>query len=41
MPDNRNTEKPTEQQPLDTGDWELAFAAYLGNTSAALNMGFA
>lgn len=40
MPDNRSTEKPSEQQPLDTEDWEIAFAPYKGDTSAALNMGF-
>ena len=40
MPENSNTEKPTEQQPLDTEDWELAFAAYKGYPGAALMMGF-
>ena len=40
MPNNRNTEKPSEQQPLDAEDWELAFVAYEGNSGAALNMGF-
>ena len=40
MSDNPTTKKPTEQPPLDVEDWELAFAAYLGDTNAALNMGF-
>jgi hypothetical protein len=40
MPDNRNTDKPSEQQPLDKEDWEIAFAPYKDDTSAALNMGF-
>src|SRR6185503_18657643 len=40
MPENSNTEKRGEQQPLDIEDWELAFAAYDGHTSAALSMGF-
>jgi hypothetical protein len=40
MPENSNTKKPTEQPPLDAEDWELAFAAYQGNTNAALNMAF-
>ena len=40
MSDNPNTKKPSEQPALDVEDWELAFAAYLGDTNAALNMGF-
>jgi hypothetical protein len=40
MPENSNTEKPSEQPPLDAEDWELAFEAYHGNTNAALNMAF-
>jgi hypothetical protein len=40
MPDNDSTDKPSERPPLDIEDWELAFAAYKGNHSAALNMGF-
>jgi len=40
MPENSNTEKPREQQPLDAEDWELAFAPLKGHTNAALNMGF-
>ena len=40
MSDNPNKEKPSEQPALDVEDWELAFAAYAGNTHAALNMGF-
>ena len=40
MPDNPNTEQPSEQPPLDAEDWELAFAPLKGHTNAALNMGF-
>jgi hypothetical protein len=40
MPDNPNTNKPSEQPALDVEDWELAFEAFAGNTNAALNMGF-
>jgi len=40
MPDNRNTNKPSEQPPLDIEDWELAFVPLKGHTNAALNMGF-
>ena len=40
MPGNSNTGKPSEQPPLDAEDWELAFAAYQGNTNVALNMAF-
>lgn len=40
MSDNPNTNKPSEQPPLDAEDWELAFEPYEGNTDAALNMGF-
>lgn len=40
MPDNPNTNKPSELPALDVEDWDLAFAPYKGNTSAALNMGF-
>jgi hypothetical protein len=40
MPENSNTEKPSEQPPLDAEDWELAFEAYQDNTNAALNMAF-
>lgn len=36
MLNNRNT----ENDPLDTEDWELALAPYKGNSSAALNLGF-
>ena len=40
MPENSNTDKPSEQPPLDIEDWELAFAPYHHHFSAALNMGY-
>lgn len=36
MPDNPNT--PSENDPLDIEDWEIALAPYMGHPSAALQL---
>jgi hypothetical protein len=38
MPENSN--KESENPPVDTESWELAFEAYKGHPDAALNMGY-
>ena len=40
MPDNPITDKPREQQPPDTEDWQIALEAYKGNPGAALQLAF-
>lgn len=40
MPDNRNTDYPSEHPMMDAEDWELALEPYDGFPGQALTLGF-
>lgn len=39
MPDNRNTDNPSEHLPLDIEDWEIALEPYEGNPGSRVAHG--